>query len=149
MAELVTHEVEISAIDGRSGDEANHLVQGNATVDHIGGVAMLKMPVHVGIDEAEDDGLVAYECLIVALGIRDGLLGLTTVGHLVEDVSGFPVLVAHLLDILDPVIRYTDSQTVVETHTTILDGAMRATVPTCCPRVRSTGTTPACLRRWS
>ena len=38
-------------------------------------------------------------------------------------MTGFPVLVAHLFDVLDPEVGYTHCQTVIESHTSVLDGA--------------------------
>ena len=121
MSELIAHEVEVSAIDGRSRDETDHLMQRYTAVGHIGRMAMFEMPVHVGVHEPEDDGLVPDERLVMALGIGDGLLVLSAVGHLKEDVSGFPVLVLDLLDILDPEIGDTHRQTIVEADTAVLD----------------------------
>ena len=121
VTELVTHESEITAIDGRSSNKANHLVQRDTAVHHIGRVTFLEVPIHIRIAEAEDDGLVAYQCLVMALGIGDGLLILTAVGHLIEDMSRLPVLVAHLFDILNPEIWNTHCQSVVKAHTAVLD----------------------------
>ena len=59
-------------------------MEGNASVSHKVLVALLEVPVHVGVDKAEHDGLVAYECLVVALAVADGLLISTTVLHLPE-----------------------------------------------------------------
>ena len=67
--ELVAHKVEIPAVDGRGSDKAYHLVECDGTIDHIGGVSVLEMPVHIGVRKAEDDGLVTHQCLIVALGV--------------------------------------------------------------------------------
>ena len=50
MSELVTHEVEIAAINCSCSHEAYHLVQGNAAVNHKVLVALLEVPVHVGVD---------------------------------------------------------------------------------------------------
>jgi hypothetical protein len=71
MAELITHEVQVAAIDGRSSSQTNHLVQGNASVNHIVFITLLEVPVHISIYQAEDDGLVAYQCLVMALAVRD------------------------------------------------------------------------------
>ena len=101
-------------------------MQGNAAVCHIVLVALLEMPVHIGIDEAEDDGLVAYECLVVALGIGDGLLILTAVGYLPEHAGGLPMLVGLLLDELDPVVGHVHRHAIVESVTTMLDGRCQA-----------------------
>ena len=121
MTELIAHEVEITAIDGSEGDETDHLVEGNAAVDVEILVTDAEVPVHVGIDQSEDDCLVAYKCLIVALYIRDGLLVGTAVGQCPEDVGHVPVFVALLLEGLDPIVRNTHCQAIVEAHTAIFD----------------------------
>ena len=74
MTELITHEVQVAAIDGRSCSQTDHLVQGNASVNHIVLITLLEVPVHISIYQAEDDGLVAYQCLVMTLAVRDGLL---------------------------------------------------------------------------
>ena len=122
VSELVAHEVEVSAVDSGGCNEANHLVEGDTTVDHIGRVSVLEVPIHISVNESEDDGLVSDECLVVALSIRDGLLVLASVGHLVEDMPCFPVFVAHFLDVLYPEVGDTHGEAIVEAHTAILDG---------------------------
>ena len=119
VTELVPHEIEVSAVDGRSGNETDHLMQRYSAVGHVGRMTVLEVPVHVGVHEAEDDGLVAYECLVVTLGVGDGLLVLAAVGHLIEDMTGFPVLILNLFDILDPEIGNTHGQTVVKSHAAV------------------------------
>ena len=69
MSELITHEVQIAAIDGTSRHEANHLMQGNTALCNVVDILLGKVPVHVGIYQSEDDGLVAYKCLVVALAV--------------------------------------------------------------------------------
>ena len=96
-------------------------MQRNAAVRHIGRMTVLEMPIHVGVHETEDDGLVAHQRLVMALGIRDGLLVLAAVRHLIQDMTGFPVLVLHLFDILNPEIRNTHRQTIVEAYTAVFD----------------------------
>ena len=97
-------------------------MESDATIDHKGAAAVLHVPVHIGIDKAEDDGLIAYERLVVRLGIRDGLLVSAAVGHLIEDMAGFPVFIFHLLNHLNPEIGDTHSQAVVKADAAILDG---------------------------
>ena len=84
MTELITHEVQITSIDSGSGKQTNHLVQSDTSFYHAVLVTNLEMPVHVGINQAEDDGLVAYQCLVVTLTIRNSLFILATVGHFPE-----------------------------------------------------------------
>ena len=119
MTELIPHEGEVSAIDSGSRDEAYHLMQRDAAVRHEGRMTVLEVPVHIGINKTEDDGLIAHERLVVTLGIRDGLLILTTIRHLKQDMTGFPVLILHFLDILNPEIRNTHRQTIIESYTAI------------------------------
>ena len=66
MTELITHEVQVTSVDGRSRKQTDHLVQGNTSFHHSILVADLEVPVHVGINQAEDDGLVTHQCLVVA-----------------------------------------------------------------------------------
>ena len=126
MAKLVAHEVEVATVDGRCREQAYHLVQCDTAVGHVVLVALLEVPVHIGIHEAEDDGLVAHECLVMALGIRDGLLVLTAVGHLPEHAGGLPVLVGLLLDELDPVVGHVHCHAIVEAVAAVLDGGCQA-----------------------
>ncbi len=86
MTELVTHEIEIAAIDGGGRHQTDHLMQGDATVYTERAAGPLRhVPVHIGIDQPEDDGLVAHQCLVVALGIGDGLFIGAPVGNLPPD----------------------------------------------------------------
>ena len=119
MAELISHEVQVSTIDSGCCDEAYHLMQRDTAVRHEGRMTVLEMPVHIGVHETEDDGLIAHERLVMTLRIRYGFLILTTVRHFKQDMTGFPVLILHLFDILNPEIRNTHCQTIVETYTAI------------------------------
>ena len=73
------------------------------------------MPVHIGIDEAEDDCLVAHECLVVTLAIGNGTLPLPTVRELPINARGVPILVFFLLDELDPVVGDVHGEAVIKT----------------------------------
>ena len=122
VSELVAHEVEVASIDGGGSNKANHLVEGDTTVHHISRVSVLEVPIHISVNESEDDSLVSDECLVVALGIRDRLLVLASVGHLVEDMPCLPVFVAHFLDVLYPEVGYAHGEAIVKAHAAILDG---------------------------
>ena len=126
MSELIAHEVEVAAVDGAEGGQANHLVQSDATGDGIVLVALLEVPVHVAVDETEDDGLVAHECLVVALSIGDGLLVASAVGQLPQDAARLPVFVAKLLDDFNPVVGDVHCQAVVEAVAAVLEGKCQA-----------------------
>ena len=121
MTELITHEVQVTSVDGRSRKQTDHLVQGNTSFHHSILVADLEVPVHVGINQAEDDGLVAHQCLVVAFAVRDGLFILAAVGHLPEQAGRFPVFIATFLDNLNPVIRNVHGHTVVETVPSVFE----------------------------
>ena len=122
MAELVAHEVEVTAVDGRGGDKANHLVKSNAAMNGSVFIAFSEVPIHIGIDEAEDEGLVAHEGLVVAFSVRDVVLIGTAVGEFPEDAAGLPVLVAQFLDGLNPIVGDVHRHAVVKAITAILEG---------------------------
>ncbi len=69
MTELVAHEVQITTVDGSCRHQTNHLVQGDASLCHIVDILLREMPIHIGVDETEDDGLVAHQCLVVTLAV--------------------------------------------------------------------------------
>ena len=119
MTELIAHERQVAAIDGGCRYQTDHLMKRNAAIYHIRRMAVLEMPVHVGVHEAEDDGLVANQRLIMALCVRDRLLVFAPVRHLEQNMPGFPILVFLLFDILDPEIRNTHRQTIIEAHTAV------------------------------
>ena len=121
MTELVTHEIQITTVDGTSGHQTNHLVQGDASLCHIIDILLREMPIHIGINETEDDGLIAYQRLIVTLAVRNGLLVGTTVLHFPEDAAHIDILIAHLLDGLDPIVGDIHRHTVVEAIAAILE----------------------------
>ena len=93
MPKLVTHEVEIAPINSGSSNKPYHLMQGNATVGNVVLVSFLEMPIHVGINKAENDGFIAYQSLVVTFAIRDGQFVRAAVLHFPEDGTGFPILV--------------------------------------------------------
>ena len=120
MTELIAHEVEIASVDSSEGHKADELMQRHATGHHTIVVAHHHMPIHLLVNKAEDDGLVAHKSLIMALAIRDGLLVGPAVGKLPEYRGRMPVFILLLLDHLDPVIRDTHCHTVVESDAAIL-----------------------------
>ena len=126
MPPLVAHEVEITAIDGRGGDKPDELVQRHAAAHHAVVVANHHVPVHLLVDKAEDDGLVAHQRLVVTLGIGNGLLVGTAVGEFPENRGGLPVLVLLLLDGLDPVVGDSHRHAVIEANASILHLASKA-----------------------
>ena len=73
VTELITHEVEITAIDCRGGNQTDHLMQSNTTMSHFVFITLLEMPVHICINQTEDDSFIAHQCLVMTLTVRDGL----------------------------------------------------------------------------
>ena len=69
MAVFVAHKVEISAVDGRSRDQTNHFVQSNTANGALILVALAEMPIHIGINETENDSFVANQGLVVTFGV--------------------------------------------------------------------------------
>ncbi len=115
MAKFVAHEVEVPPVDGSSRDQANHLVQRDAAINLIGALHPLRhKPVHVGVDQPENNGFIPYQCLVVALGVRDCLLIVSPVGRLPPDGGGGPIFIFLLLDNLDPVVGDIHGHAVVE-----------------------------------
>ena len=92
----------------------------NTTVNKICGVSFLKVPVHISVNKTEDDSLVSYKRLVMALCVTDGLLIIATVCKFPEEVTWFPVLICVLLNIFNPKIWNTHSHTVVKSYTAIL-----------------------------
>ena len=120
MSELVAHKVEVATIDSSCCDETNHLVESDTTMSHKVLVALLEVPIHVGIYQTEDNGLVAHKCLVVALAVADGLLVGTAVLHLPEYRTRFPILVLHFLDGFYPIVGDVHCHAIVETIASIL-----------------------------
>lgn len=85
MTKLVAHEVEIAAVNCGGCDESNHLVESDPTMDCSILIAFAEVPVHVCVDESENEGLVTHKCLVVALTIRDGSFVSAAIGHFPEN----------------------------------------------------------------
>ena len=79
--EFVTHEIEVSAVDGREGYQSNHLVERHTAVYCHVGIAFAHVPVHYVVDQTENDSLVAHQCLVVTFGVVDGFFVGATVGE--------------------------------------------------------------------
>ena len=126
MSELISHEVQIGAVDGRGRQQANHLVEGNAAVYHSVLISFAEVPVHVSVNETEYDGLVANQCLVVTFAIRNGEFIGAAVSYFPEEAAGLPILVAFFLNDLDPVVRNVHRHAVVEAHASILEWSCQA-----------------------
>ena len=85
MAVFVAHKVEISAVDGRSRDQTNHFVQSNTANGALVLVALAEMPIHIGINETEDDCFVANQRLVVTFRVRNVTFVGTAIRQFPED----------------------------------------------------------------
>ena len=69
MSELITHEIQITTVYGRRRYQPYHLMQRYAAGGHVITSVLGEVPVHIGIDKTENDGLVTYQSLIMALNV--------------------------------------------------------------------------------
>ena len=69
MTELIPHEVQISAIDGGHRHQSDHLMQGDAALGDIIHILLCKVPVHIGINQSEDNRLITHKGLIMTLAV--------------------------------------------------------------------------------
>ena len=121
VTEFVAHEVEITAIACRHRDEPNHFVQGDSAVCDIIFVTFFEVPIHIGVNQPEDNRLIADESLVVAFGVRDGFFVCAAIGHFPENRRRFPIFVALFFDQLDPEIGDVHSQAIIETEAAVLE----------------------------
>ena len=119
MSELVPHKVQVTAIDGRGRHEPDHFMERQSALYHKVSVVCLHVPIHIGIDESENDCFVSYQRLIVALGIADGLLIRSPIRCLPPDRRRMPVFIFLLLQYFDPEIRDIHRHAVIEPIATI------------------------------
>ena len=114
VAELVTHEGKVTVAAGSHCHQTDHLMKGHTSVHYRRLGFLIHRGVHLGIHEAERDGLVSHHCLVVALGIADGLFVLTLVGELPPYLSHTPLIVREFLDPFDPIVRNSHAHSEVE-----------------------------------
>ena len=119
MAEFIAHKVEITAVDSRCGDHSYHLMERHTAVYCRVIVAHHHVPVHCAVDKAEYQGLIAHQCLVVTLGIADGLFVGTTIGEFPEYRCRVPIFVLLFLDGLNPIVGYAHRHAIIEAHTAL------------------------------
>eukprot|EP00951_Prasinocladus_malaysianus_P021839 scaffold181505_cov33-Prasinocladus_malaysianus.AAC.1 len=94
VAKLVAHEVQPAVPAERHRQQPCHLVEGDASSDDrrllLQGAHVV---IHLGVHQAEGDGLVAHESLVVALAVRHHLLREPPVAQRGHQVLHAPVLV--------------------------------------------------------
>ena len=120
MSEFISHKVQIASIDGRSGQQANHLMQSYASFCDTILITFTEMPIHIRIDQTENNRLVSYQCLVMAFTIRNSLFVFSPIGHFPEHTGRFPVFILAFLDYLNPIIRNIHSHTVIETISSVI-----------------------------
>ena len=98
MTKLIAHKGEITTAHGGEGHQTDHIAERYATHHPIVVVALLHVPVHVAVDESEDDGLVSDECLIMALSVGDRSLRRTVIAQFVPHILWIPRFVGLLFD---------------------------------------------------
>ena len=84
-------------------------------------VVLLHVPIHIRVNQTEDNRLIAYQRLVVTFGITNRTLIGTTVRGLPPDRGRMPILVLLLLDSLDPIIGDIHRHAVIEAIATILE----------------------------
>ena len=96
-------------------------MQGDGTVDDRVMADLVHVRVHIGICKTEDHGFVAYQSLIVAFHIGDGLFAGAAQAHIAPHLVDIPELILSLY-CLDPHIGKAHAQTEVEADAAVLDG---------------------------
>ena len=72
------------------------------------------IPIHIRVYKPEYYCFVAYQCLVVALGVRDCFLFLTAICQFPEYACRMPVFVFSLFDDFYPVVGYVHRHAVIE-----------------------------------
>ena len=110
MPELVAHEIQPAFPPGSQRHQADHLVQRHAAVNNKALLVHGHLPVHLRIHQAERQGLVPHQGLVMALAVSHVRLAVTPVGQRMPHVAHAPFLVLLLLEQLDPVIGNAHGQ---------------------------------------
>ena len=126
MAEFVAHEIQVAVAGGSGRDQADEFVQGDTPFHHIVLRTLVHAEVHFLVHEAEDDGLVAHQRLVMAFGIGDGLFLRALAREFPPHFAHGPLFVAAFLDPLDPVVGHAHAHAEVEAHAEGLEGGCQA-----------------------
>ena len=126
MPELVAHEVQVAVSGSGGGHETNHLMKGYSPVYQEVLRPLVHAPVHLLVDQAEDDGLVAHQGLVVTLRVGNGLFVRTLVGEFVPYFPRAPLLVALFLYPLYPVVGDSHGHAEVESHAALSERCGKA-----------------------
>ena len=111
---FVAHKVQVAPTGSGNRQKAYHLMQCHRAVyDKV----MVK-DTHSGIDflvrKAKENGLIPHQSLIVAFRITDGALLCALVGQLIIKIPYMPLLIGHIFQELDPVVRDTHTHLIIK-----------------------------------
>mmetsp|Transcript_73579 Transcript_73579/g.204461 ORF Transcript_73579/g.204461 Transcript_73579/m.204461 type:complete len:285 (+) Transcript_73579:237-1091(+) len=121
VSEFVAHEIQIALATEAQDDKAEHLVQGQSTVDdHVRRAQSAHVGVHRCVHEPESRRLIAHNRLIVRLDVRDARLLPSPILQGVCDVAHIPLIVRNLLEELNPHIWNSHREAVVEAESSLL-----------------------------
>ena len=82
--------------------------------------------VYLCVEQPHRNGFVSHESLVVALGVRDAGLFVSSVGQLESNVANFPILVFLLFQQLDPHVGDCHGQSEPEADSSFLDGPAKS-----------------------
>ena len=119
---LVTHEVKVTLATESQRENADHLVQGHATIDfEAHGLITPHPSIYLRVEEPHGLSLIANDGLIVRLSVTNALLLPSTVRHAMSEVAHVPILIWRLLQQLDPKVWDEHAKSVIEAHASIFD----------------------------
>ena len=84
-------------------------------------IVFLHVPIHISVNQTENDCLITHQCLVVTFGITDRLFVGPAISRFPPDSRWMPVLVFLFFDRLDPEVWNIHSHTVVETVSAVFD----------------------------
>ena len=83
-------------------------------------ITLLHVPIHIGVYQAENNGFVTYQCLVVAFRIRYCFFVLTAIGYFPEHAGRFPVFIYLFFDSLNPIIGNIHSHAIIKPIAAVL-----------------------------
>ncbi len=92
----------------------DHFVKRYTSVHQQRFIAFLHMPIHIGIDKAENYGFIAHQRLVVTFGVTDSFFTQTAVNHLPIDMPRHPIFIFDFFDIFYPKIGQAHCHAVIK-----------------------------------
>ena len=83
-------------------------------------ITFLHMPIHICINQAENNRFISYQCLIMTFSVRNCFFVLPTVSYFPKHAGWFPIFIYLFLDSLNPIIGNIHSHAIIKAITTIL-----------------------------